>query len=118
APELQEKIVACQAEAVKIPTFDEDPATGKIRELHAFLLRPKHPMSPAEGGPEGLAMVRSFYGGENVYTRFDHIMCAAGVTILSPAVRGSSGFGKDFYAANNRDLGGDEIVDLFHAARW
>ena len=118
SPELSETIVQCRAEAVKIPTFDVDPATGETRALHAFLLSPKRPISPAEGGPEGIAMVRSFYGGDNVYTLFDHVMCAAGVTILSPAVRGSSGFGKDFYAANNGDLGGDEIVDLFYAARW
>jgi acetyl esterase/lipase len=45
-------------------------------------------------------------------------MCAAGLTVVSPAVRGSDGFGKAFRALNDRDLGGDEIVDLFHVARW
>lgn len=113
-PELEEKIVACDATTVKIPTFDTDPKTGKTRELHAFLLEPKHPV-PAD---ERLAMITAFYGGSNGYSKFDNIMCAAGMTVLSPAVRGSSGFGKDFYALNDKDLGGDEIVDLFYAARW
>ena len=63
-------------------------------------------------------MVRSFYGGDNEWNRDDHILCAAGITVVSPSVRGSSGFGKDFAALNDRDLGGDEIVDLFWVARW
>jgi dipeptidyl aminopeptidase/acylaminoacyl peptidase len=45
-------------------------------------------------------------------------MCAAGFTVVSPSVRGSDGFGRDFHALNDRDLGGDEIVDLFWVARW
>jgi len=32
--------LVARAEAVTIPTFDEDPKTGKARELHAFVLRP------------------------------------------------------------------------------
>ena len=55
-------------------------------------------------------IVESFYGGENSYSTFDHIMCAAGLTVVSPAVRGSSGFGKAFSALNDRDLGGDETL--------
>ena len=104
----------CRPKAVKIPTFDEDPSTGEKRMLHAFLLEPKNPL------PKGqrLAAIRSFYGGENEYNRLDHLWCAAGITVLSPAVRGSSGFGKEFAALNDGDLGGDEIVDLFYAAKW
>lgn len=112
--ELEKSIVQCKATAVKIPTFDVDKATGKPRELHAFLLEPRN---PAPGG-KGLAMITAFYGGRNGYSKFDNIMCAAGLTVLSPAVRGSSGFGKSFYGLNDKDLGGDEIVDVFYAARW
>ncbi len=110
---LTDQIVQCRAEAVKIPTFDK--VAGKPRELHAFVLRPLRPISdPARA----LALVRAFYGGDNNYSTFDHIMCAAGLTVISPSVRGSDGFGKSFMALNDRDLGGDEIVDLFHVARW
>jgi dipeptidyl aminopeptidase/acylaminoacyl peptidase len=104
---LEAELVRCVPEAVTIPSFD-----GLL--LHAFVLRPKQP--PAEG--HGVAMVRSFYGGENDWNQYDQILCAAGMTVVSPAVRGSSGFGKDFSALNDRDLGGDEIIDLFWVARW
>ncbi|MCH9679852.1 MAG: prolyl oligopeptidase family serine peptidase [Deltaproteobacteria bacterium] len=114
-PQLERDLVACKASAVSIPTFDKDPATGKPRQLHAFLLEPRTP--PAEADRR-LAMITAFYGGGNRYSVFDQIMCAAGVTVVSPAVRGSSGFGKAFYSLNDKDLGGDEIVDLFHVARW
>ncbi len=113
-PELEKKLVACKATPVKIPTFDKDRKTGKARELHAFLLEPREPLPEAQR----MAMITAFYGGSNGYSTFDNIMCAAGLTVLSPAVRGSSGFGKDFYALNDKDLGGDEIVDVFYAARW
>ncbi|NVB38072.1 S9 family peptidase [Pseudenhygromyxa sp. WMMC2535] len=107
--QLEGELVRCEVEAAKIPTFDG-------RELHAFVLRPKQPLAAEAGGP--VAMVRSFYGGDNEWNRYDQILCAAGVTVVSPAVRGSSGFGKEFYGLNDRDLGGDEIVDLFWVARW
>jgi dipeptidyl aminopeptidase/acylaminoacyl peptidase len=120
APEaaMQDAVVQCQAEAVQIPTFDVDKKTGRTRLLHAFLLSPRRPLGPDDHVPGNLAMIRSFYGGDNVYTELDHILCAAGITVLSPSVRGSSGFGKEFFALNDGDLGGDEIVDLFYAARW
>lgn len=112
---LAAQIVQCRATAVKIPTFDRDRTTGKPRELHAFLLSP---IRPTTDKTHQLALVRAFYGGSNNYSPFDHVMCAAGLTVVSPAVRGSDGFGKAFAALNDRDLGGDEIVDLFWVARW
>jgi dipeptidyl aminopeptidase/acylaminoacyl peptidase len=105
--DLKADIIGCEATAVTIPTFD--------RDLHAFLLEPRRPLSD---DAQRLALITAFYGGANGYSTFDHIMCAAGLTIVSPAVRGSTGFGKDFYALNDKDLGGDEIVDLFYVARW
>ncbi|MBL4688932.1 MAG: S9 family peptidase, partial [Nannocystaceae bacterium] len=114
-PDLERSIVACKATAVKIPTFDVDKATHKTRMLHAFVLEPREPVSD---DTQRLAMVTSFYGGGNSYRTFDQIMCAAGLTVVSPAVRGSSGFGKAFYSLNDKDLGGDEIVDVFRVAQW
>jgi dipeptidyl aminopeptidase/acylaminoacyl peptidase len=106
APDLEHALIRCRAERVEIPTFDG-------RKLHAFVLAPSEPI---EGSP--IAMVRSFYGGANEWTDYDQILCAAGITVISPAVRGSSGFGRQFQALNDRDLGGSEIVDLFWVARW
>lgn len=114
-PELERQVVACKATAVSIPTFDKDPGTKKTRTLHAFLLEPREPVASDD---QRMAMITAFYGGSNRYSTFDQIMCAAGMTVISPAVRGSSGFGKTFYSLNDKDLGGDEIVDLFEVARW
>ncbi len=114
SPSLSSAVVACDARRVEIDTFDTDAATGEARKLHAFVLEPARPVAEEKR----LVLVRSFYGGGNVYNVYDNILCAAGITVVSASVRGSSGFGKEFYALNNRDLGGMEIVDLFWVARW
>jgi dipeptidyl aminopeptidase/acylaminoacyl peptidase len=106
-PKREAAIIGCKATAVTIPTFD--------RELHAFLLEPRKPLADPK---QRLALVRSFYGGRNAYTLYDQILCATGFTVLSPAVRGTYGFGKAFEALNDKDLGGKEIIDLFHVAKW
>jgi dipeptidyl aminopeptidase/acylaminoacyl peptidase len=105
----------CNVERINFPTFDIDPATGKNRMLHAFLMTPKRPRENTE---LNLAVITSFYGGGNVFSTTQQIFCEAGIAWLSPAVRGSFGFGKDFMALNDRDLGGDEIIDLFYGARF
>ena len=89
-------------ERVELPTFDIDPATGKNRMLHAFLMTPK---SPRENKQAELAVITSFYGGSNYFSSGQQIFCEAGIAWLSPPVRGSFGFGKDFMALNDRDLG-------------
>jgi len=108
-------IQQCNVERVEFPTFDTDPATAKNRMLHAFLMTPK---KARENKQAELAVITSFYGGGNYFSSGQQIFCEAGIAWLSPAVRGSSGFGKDFKALNDRDLGGDEIIDLFYAARF
>lgn len=105
----------CNVERVSFETFDIDPATGKNRMLHAFLMTPKNPRANTD---LNMAVITSFYGGGNVFSTTQQIFCEAGIAWLSPSVRGSSGFGKDFMALNDRDLGGDEIIDLFYAARF
>lgn len=114
-PDLERSVVRCKGTAVQIPTFDKARGSKDKRMLHAFLLEPRQPVSD---DTHNLAMITAFYGGGNGYSTFDQIMCAAGLTVLSPAVRGSTGFGKAFYSLNDKDLGGDEIADLFEIAKW
>jgi dipeptidyl aminopeptidase/acylaminoacyl peptidase len=109
---LSDHIVRCNVERVSIPTFDE--VDGATRELHAFYLTPQNPPDDAA---DRLVRITAFYGGGNSWSNSSHILCAAGIATLSPAVRGSWGFGAEFAALNDGDLGGDEIVDLFHVAR-
>lgn len=105
----------CNVERVSYPTFDRDAKTGQTRMLHAYVLTPKRPRPDST---QRLAVITAFYGGGNVFDTRAQIYCEAGIAWLSPAVRGSSGFGKEFMALNDRDLGGDEIIDLFYGARF
>ncbi|MFK7931670.1 MAG: prolyl oligopeptidase family serine peptidase [Myxococcota bacterium] len=113
-PATTDRLVRCDVRPVSIPTWDTDPNTGKTRMLHAFLYTPKKMSEPAKVP----ARITAFYGGDNRFNIDHQIHCAAGVTTLSPAVRGGYGFGPAFTALNDGDLGGDEIVDLFESARW
>lgn len=110
---LNAQIIGCEARRVSFPTFDtlED---GTPRMLHAWFLEPAVPVA----AEDRLVRITSFYGGGNTFSSSAQIMCQAGVATFSPAVRGSSGFGAAFRSLNDGDLGGDEIVDLFYAARW
>ena len=107
-------LVTSHAEKLSIPTFDIDPATGKTRMLHAYLMVPDNPL-PAD---QARLMVMSFYGGENAYDMEHQIFTAAGMYVLSASPRGSSGFGRDFAALNDRDLGGNETIDMIYCARY
>lgn len=106
---------ACRVEKVVYPTFDTDPASGRPRLIHALLRMPRHPPSDPR---LRLASVLAFYGGDDDYDPREAMLCAAGVATLSPAVRGSSGYGRDFEAETNGDRGGDEIVDVIYGARF
>jgi dipeptidyl aminopeptidase/acylaminoacyl peptidase len=112
--ELKAKLVHSTVERLSIPTFDIDPATGKLRLLHAYLYKPKN--SCPKG--EEIIMIESFYGGMNRYNAEYQIFNAAGITVLSPAPRGSAAFGRDFAAMNDKDLGGNEIIDIIRCAQY
>jgi len=108
-------LVHCADEPVKIPTFDQDPATGRTRELHARLLRPRAPILEDD---RRLAVIHAWGGGEPRYDRLDHLLCAAGVVVLSPSLRGADGFGPGLRALGGGELGGGEILDLYAVGRW
>lgn len=111
---LQEQIIHARVERVSYPTFDVDPETGEPRMLHGFLYHPENPL-PED---EQLAMITSFYGGGNAFSNRIQILTQAGIYVFSPSPRGSSGFGRDFAALNDKDLGGNEIVDIIYAGKY
>lgn len=112
--ELERQIMHAEVERVEFPTFDIDPATGTTRMLHGYLYKPQNPLPP----DQQLVMIQSFYGGNNTFSTRTQILAEAGIHVFSVSPRGSSGFGKEFAALNDRDLGGDEIIDIFHAAEY
>ncbi|GHT36083.1 hypothetical protein AGMMS49574_27190 [Bacteroidia bacterium] len=114
SPDLKKKLVHSTVERLEIPTFDTDEATGKQRSLHAYLYKPENPL------PKGkeLVLIESFYGGSNRYDKENQILTEAGIYVLSPSPRGSDGFGRDFAAMNDGDLGGNEIIDIIYSAQY
>ena len=112
--DIKSSLVTSHAEKLSIPTFDIDPATGETRMLHAYLMVPDNPL-PAD---QARLMVMSFYGGENAYDIEHQVFTAAGMYVLSASPRGSSGFGRDFAALNDHDLGGNETIDMIYCARY
>ena len=112
--EIQNKMVQGRVERLSIPTFDIDETTGKTRMLHAYLYIPENPL-PAD---RSIVMLESFYGGENMYSSEFQIYNKAGIYVLSASPRGSDGFGRDFQAMNDGDLGGNEIIDIIECAKY
>ena len=112
--ELEEKIMHANVERIEYPTFDKNSKTDSTRMIHAYLYKPENPL-PKE---EQMVLIQSFYGGGNYFHNRSQILTQAGLYVLSPSPRGSSGFGKDFYALNDKDLGGNEIIDVIYAAKY
>ena len=112
-PRQRSQLVHADAERLQLPTFDVHPATGRRRTLHAYLYRPHQLLPPAQR----LLLVEAFYGGGRRYRPDYQVAAAAGCYVLSPAPRGSAGFGHRFAALDDGDLGGDAILDLLYAAR-
>lgn len=111
---VQKELVQSDVERLSIPSFDIDPATGKTRMIHAYLFKPKNPL-PVD---KSMVMLESFYGGSNVYDAEYQIYNKAGIYVLSASPRGSAGFGRDFAALNDGDLGGNEIIDIIKCAQY
>lgn len=112
--ELRKQIVNAKVEKHDYPTFDIDPKTGEQRMIHSYLFVPNNPL-PKE---DAIVIIQSFYGGSNNYSNRAHIFADAGIYFFSPAPRGSSGFGQEFYSMNDKDLGGNEIIDIIYAAKY
>lgn len=111
---VQKELVQGKVERLSIPTFDIDPATGKTRMIHAYLFKPENPL-PSD---KSIVMLESFYGGMNTYDSEYQIYNKAGIYVLSAAPRGSAGFGRDYAAMNDGDLGGNEIIDIIKCAQY
>jgi dipeptidyl aminopeptidase/acylaminoacyl peptidase len=96
---------------VTYPSFD-----GK--KIHALVLRPRvlrlGSPPPAimyvHGGPNG-QISQSF---RTIY----HVLTEAGFVVIAPNYRGSTGYGKPFEDANNRDWGGGDLKDLVAAVKY
>lgn len=62
------------------------------------------------GGPTGQTLDR--------FNRLGVALASRGYVVILPNVRGSTGYGKAFQAANHKDLGGMDLVDEVYAAKF
>lgn len=90
-------------EYVEYTTFDGN-------KVPAFLTLPK--------GEIKAAYIVSFYGGSNYFSKAQAIFAKNGIACLSPAVRGSWEYSKEWRDLIKGDLGGAEIVDLIWGAKF
>lgn len=85
------------------------------RKIPAWLYRPKgegpYPcVLSIHGGPE--------YQETPIYYHFYQYLLQAGIAVLSPNIRGSTGYGKAYMRLIHRDWGGGELKDIEAAAHF
>jgi len=104
------------AELVRFPTFDRD--DGKKREIPAFVYRPgpnmpgPHPvLIDFHGGPESQAIPKW-----DPFTQF--LVREMGFVVITPNVRGSSGYGRSFMGLDNGEDREDAIKDAGALLVW
>lgn len=99
----RDNLIHCSYKFVEYPTFDNE-------MVPAFLSLPKNEVKGA--------MIISFYGGSNDYSWRTQLLAENGIAVLSPGVRGSWNYGKQWREKILGDLGGDEILDVHWGARY
>ena len=103
------------AELVRFPTFDR--VNGGNRQVPAFVYRPNRAPGPhpvfidIHGGPEGQAVP-----GFNPFTQF--LVSEMGFVVITPNVRGSSGYGKTYLNLDNGEDREDSVKDIGALLVW
>ncbi len=99
----REELVHNSYRYVEYETFDG-------HNVPAFLSMPK--------GEIKAAVITAFYGGTNYYSWLTQLFSELGIAVLSPGVRGSWSYGKEWREHILGDLGGDEILDVHWGAKY
>jgi dipeptidyl aminopeptidase/acylaminoacyl peptidase len=98
-------------EIIRYPSFDK-------KEIEAALFRLENPPS----GTKAPAVILVHGGPTGAWTnRFDawaQLLAARGFVVLSPNIRGSTGYGYDFMVSNRLDWGGGDFKDVMAAFDW
>ena len=104
------------AELLRYPSWDK--VNGRSRQIPAFLYRPKpgtpgpHPVIiDIHGGPESQAIP-----GFNTFTQF--LVREMGFVVITPNVRGSSGYGKSYLNLDNGEDREDAVRDIGALLVW
>ena len=106
-----DEVKLLKPEIIRYPSFD-----GK--EIEAALIRPEGGPSAAKrpaiilvhGGPTG--------AWRDSFDAWGQLLAGRGFVVLSPNVRGSTGYGYDFMVVNRYDWGGGDYKDVMAGADW
>ena len=107
-PSLENKVSA--PEVIRWKSFDQ-------REISGYLIRPKSSPTKApvlidiHGGPQVLD--RPLFNSQDI-----RLASNLGMTIIHTNIRGSSGFGKEFMDADNKDKRADAVKDIRALLDW
>ncbi len=102
-------------ELVKFPTWDR--VGDHPRMLSAWVYRPAHAAGPTP-------VIINIHGGPEAQARPDwdpfvqYLVSEQGYTVISPNVRGSTGYGKTFQALDNGALREDAVRDIGSLLVW
>jgi dipeptidyl aminopeptidase/acylaminoacyl peptidase len=107
------------AELIRFPTFDR--VNGRNRQIPAFMYRPS-PADPRHGGPRPVLI--DIHGGPesqaqpgfNPFTQF--LVRELGFAVITPNVRGSSGYGKTYLNLDNGEEREDAVKDIGALLVW
>ncbi len=84
------------------------------REIPALLYVPRRPNGAAlvvpHGGPEWLSL--------NDFAEHVQLFTTQGYVVMAPNYRGSTGYGRDYRRISDHDLGGGDLQDVVHAAKY
>ena len=107
------------AELIRFPTFDR--VNGRNRQVPAFMYRPgaadarhggpRPVLIDIHGGPESQAVP-----GFNPFTQF--LVRELGFAVITPNVRGSSGYGKSYLNLDNGEDREDAVKDIGALLVW
>jgi dipeptidyl aminopeptidase/acylaminoacyl peptidase len=88
------------------------------KTIEAALYLPTH--TPANGK---IPLIAYIHGGptgafNNSYSPWAQLLVQAGYAVFCPNIRGSTGYGFDFVAANRKDWGGNDYKDMMAGIDW
>ncbi len=97
-------------EIIQYASFDR-------KKIEAAVFRP----SPVTGAKRaGVVLVHGGPTGawSDRFDRWAQLLVARGYVVISPNIRGSSGYGSAFIESNRKDWGGGDFKDVMAAADW
>ena len=112
--QLNDQLAQCKVSRVTYKSVDHIGGFEIKYDIDAYLYEPRNPIAKADR----LYVIEAFYGGRNSFSRGFHSFCQAGITTLSPIVRGDDRVSSAFEKSNNGIKADAPIRDVIAGARY